>query len=53
MTGAIQPVFRLPYSPVDLQARQEIIDLLKAFEPEDWVGSGLELMEDEQFILCA
>jgi 4-hydroxy-tetrahydrodipicolinate synthase len=53
MTGAVQPVFRLPYSPVDRQSRQQVIDLLLAFKAEDWVGSGLELLEDEQFILCA
>jgi 4-hydroxy-tetrahydrodipicolinate synthase len=53
MTGAVQPVFRLPYSPVDLEARKEVVELLQKFSPEDWVGSGLELLEDEQFILCA
>jgi len=51
MTGAIKPVFRLPYSPVDLEARQQVIDLLLGFSPEEWVGSGLELREDKQFIL--
>jgi hypothetical protein len=53
MTGATQPVFRLPYSPVDLEARKEVVELLQEFLPADWVGSGLELMEDEQFILSA
>ena len=52
MTGATKPVFRLPYSPVDLEARKEVVELLQEFSPEDLVGSGLELMEDEQFILC-
>jgi 4-hydroxy-tetrahydrodipicolinate synthase len=53
MTGAVQPVFRLPYSPVDRQSRQQVMDLLQAFKPAEWVGSGLELLEDEEFILCA
>jgi hypothetical protein len=53
MTGAIQPVFRLPYSPVDLTARQKVFEMLQDFETDDWVGSGLELMEDRQFILTA
>jgi 4-hydroxy-tetrahydrodipicolinate synthase len=53
MTGATEPVFRLPYSPVDLEARKEVVELLQEFSPEDWIGSGLELMEDEQFILSA
>ena len=52
MTGAVQPVFRLPYSPVNRQTRQQVIDLLQAFKPKELVGSGLELLEDEQFILC-
>ena len=53
MTGAVQPVFRLPYTPVNLQSRQQVIDLLVSFKSEDWVGQELELMKDEQFILCA
>ena len=53
MTGAVQPVFRLPYSPVDLTARQEVFKLLQGFEAEDWVGSGLELMDNRQFIITA
>ena len=53
MTGATEPVFRLPYSPVDLEARKEVVEILQEFSPEDWIGSGLELMEDEQFILSA
>ena len=53
MAGAIQPVFRLPYSPVDLKARKQVLGLLQEFSPEDWVGSGLELMDDNQFVLTA
>ena len=53
MTGATQPVFRLPYSPVDLEARKEVVELLQEFSPEDWVGSGLKLMDDNQFVLTA
>jgi hypothetical protein len=43
----------LPYSPVDLEARKEVVVLLQEFSPEDWVGSGLELMDDNQFVLVA
>ena len=53
MSGAVQPVFRLPYYPVNRESRQQVIDLLNDFKPEDWVGQELELMKDEQFILCA
>ena len=27
--------------------------ILKGFDEEDWVGAGLELMDDRQFILTA
>ncbi len=53
MTGATHPVFPLPHSPVDLEARKEVVELLQEFSPEDWVGSGLELMDDNQFVLTA
>ena len=53
MSGAVQPVFRLPYYPVKRESRQQVINLLNDFKPEDWVGQELELMEDNQFILCA
>ena len=51
MTGAIKPVFRLPYAPVDKKARQVIFDLLQDFETKDWVGPKLEIMEEEEFII--
>ncbi len=53
MTGAIQPVFRLPYFPVDRKARKQIIELLQNFESKNLVGSKLDLMEDEEFILIS
>jgi len=51
MTGAIKPVFRLPYLPVDKKARQKIFDLLQDFETKDWVGPRLQIMEEEEFII--
>ena len=53
MTGATKPVFRLPYTPVNRESRLQVIRLLKNFSSEDWVGSKLEIMEDEQFVLCS
>jgi len=50
MTGAIKPVFRLPYAPVDREARQQIFNLLQDFETKDWIGHRLEIMEEKQFI---
>ena len=37
----------------ELFTRQEVFEMLQGFEAEDWVGSGLELMDDRQFILSA
>jgi len=53
MTGAIKPVFRLPYAPVDKKARQQIFDLLQDFETKDWIGFKLKIMEEEEFIITA
>ncbi len=53
MTGAIQPVFRLPYAPVDQESRKQVMELLLDFDANDWVGSSLKLMEEDQFILTA
>ena len=51
MTGAAPPVFRLPYAPLDSEARQQGFDLLQAFTVEERVGSTLKLMDDSDFEL--
>ena len=52
MTGAVKPVFRLPYAQVGTEARQKALEMLRTFSIEERVGNLLELMEDEQFELC-
>ena len=51
MTGAAPPVFRLPYAPLDSNARQEGFQLLNAFSDDERVGNTLKLMEDSDFEL--
>jgi len=51
MTAATKPVFRLPYVPLDLEARQTGLELLKSFPPEERVGDSLQLMNDDDFYL--
>ena len=51
MTGAAPPVFRLPYAPLDSNARQEGFQLLNAFSDEERVGNTLKLMDDSDFEL--
>ena len=49
MTSAIQPVFRLPYLPLEKASRKEGAEILKQFEPSDIVGDSLLDLEDEAF----
>ncbi len=51
MLGAILPVFRLPYVPLNLERRKIGLEALEAIAPEDRVGDQLQLMEDRAFIL--
>ena len=51
MTGAAPPVFRLPYAPLDSNARQEGFQLLNTFSDEERVGDTLKLMDDSEFEL--
>ena len=49
MTGAIKPVFRLPYLPLAQQAREEGIAILKQYSEQELVGDSLNLMSDDHF----
>jgi 4-hydroxy-tetrahydrodipicolinate synthase len=51
MTGATQPVFRLPYVPVNKAAREQGLALLSGLNKSDWVGNELNLMDDRDFTL--
>ncbi len=49
MTGAIKPVFRLPYVPLDQPTRQIGLDLLNGLDFKEVVGDSLSLLQDDDF----
>jgi len=50
MTGAIQPVFRLPYVPLSVEKRREGLAILSQLGLENLVGNKLQELEDSHFI---
>jgi len=53
MTGAVSPVFRLPYTALTAEQRKQGVELLSAFAKEDLVGDELNQLEDNNFIYLA
>ncbi|MBF0286431.1 MAG: 4-hydroxy-tetrahydrodipicolinate synthase [SAR324 cluster bacterium] len=51
MTGAIAPVFRLPYVPLNIEQRKEGLELMHQFEANDLTGGQPQLLDDQEFIL--
>ncbi len=51
MSGAIKPVFRLPYVPLDSDIRQLGFELLKKIESDQIVGESLSAMQDHDFVV--
>ncbi len=51
MLGVIQPVFRLPYVPLEASAREEAVQLFDALGTENWVGSSISVMQDKDFVI--
>ncbi|MDQ7048501.1 MAG: 4-hydroxy-tetrahydrodipicolinate synthase [Enterobacterales bacterium] len=49
MTQAIQPIFRLPYVPLDKKNRQKGITLLQKIDSEQRVGNDLKCLEEQDF----
>ncbi|TQV87402.1 4-hydroxy-tetrahydrodipicolinate synthase [Aliikangiella coralliicola] len=49
MTGAVQPVFRLPYLPLDQEKRQQGVSILNELEPSSAVGNQIQSLSDEDF----
>ncbi len=49
MTKAIQPVFRLPYVPLDKKRRQQGVELLQAIAADQRVGKQLNCLQDSDF----
>jgi len=53
MTGAIEPIFRLPYLPLDSDLRAKGIELLKLIDSEEIIGNQLKILEDKDFNILA
>lgn len=53
MTGAVSPVFRLPYTALTTEQRKQGVELLSAFAKEDLVGDELNQLEDNDFTYLA
>jgi 4-hydroxy-tetrahydrodipicolinate synthase len=51
MLGMAQPVFRLPYVPLSQAAREEGARIMESLGSEHWVGSELNIMKDEDFLI--
>ncbi|MGB0495168.1 MAG: 4-hydroxy-tetrahydrodipicolinate synthase [Kangiellaceae bacterium] len=53
MTGAIKPIFRLPYVPLDATKRQIGYELLKQLDQQEYIGDNLSLLSDDDFQIVA
>jgi len=54
MTGACQPVFRLPYCPYDREMREQGVELLRTIGVEHVLGSGeVKELDDDAFTLLS
>ena len=52
MTSAANPVFRLPYLPLTLEQREAGLALMSDINSSDLVGTTLNVMSDDDFIIC-
>ncbi len=52
MTGACQPVLRLPYLPLDVSVRQKGLLILEKFLDQEFVGNKREVIDDSAFVSC-
>lgn len=52
MTSATNPVFRLPYLPLTLEQRDAGLALMSDINSSDLVGTTLNVMSDDDFIIC-
>ena len=51
MTKAIKPVFRLPYCPLDAEARTTGLKVLQALDKQFIVGKSLQPLDDEELLV--
>jgi len=52
MTSAVNPVFRLPYMPLTLEQRETGLALMSDINSADIVGKSLQVLSDDDFIIC-
>lgn len=53
MTGAVAPIFRLPYVSLTAKQRKQGVELLSDFDTQDLVGHELTQLADEDFTYLA
>ncbi|GBG64941.1 hypothetical protein CBR_g48689 [Chara braunii] len=54
MLGLIRPVFRLPYTPLGLEKREEFMRIVEAIGIEHFVGvKDVRLLQDDDFLVVA
>ena len=51
MNGAIEPVFRLPYLPLDSKARKQGLELLAELDANYQIGCKLDNLNDSDFVV--
>lgn len=49
MTGAINPIFRLPYLPLDSERRNQGFEILQQIGKENLIGTQLEILDEQDF----
>ncbi|WNC68148.1 4-hydroxy-tetrahydrodipicolinate synthase [Thalassotalea nanhaiensis] len=50
MTNAVEKIFRVPYHALNLEQRQQGFELLSKLDSKNYVGDGLSLLDDSDFI---
>lgn len=50
MTGAVKPIFRLPYKALTCEQRLQGLEILQQFEQKELVGERLSKLNDEDFV---
>ena len=50
MTGAIEPILRLPYMPLDKEMRMQGLKIFQKINPDFLIGNELALLDDQDFL---
>ncbi|WP_419149625.1 4-hydroxy-tetrahydrodipicolinate synthase [Pseudoalteromonas 'SMAR'] len=52
MTGAVNPLFRLPYVPLSKEQQQQGIELINALSESDYIGHAPKLIDETLLKFC-